>query len=269
MPWQVGPRCSKVLICSRHNVFYCSSNSSGSHLTVRRAGNLAIQVRRHTPSVRFEARGRTRDEQLVEMLQYRVSMERPSHVPNLRREKELLCVDTMASATFRAGFRSVANIIHPYPNLSAWYYSYEFWVNSVVKLIEFRERQQQLAALRGFSFREALAVDFKALEAGIKREYTTSWGKPRHGWRMVNVTIGVPVNIAKTHRQRLDAAKLRRHVERRAEPGENEPAPHPVDGTPACPLGASPTRRRVHLWRAIHFPCISAGRSQAQGESRG
>jgi hypothetical protein len=162
---------------------------------------------------------------------------RPIHVPDLHADPNLLFAPTAEQRVARAA-RSVAEIIAPYPNITAWRWNHEFWANGDTRSITFRRHQQLLAQHADFVASDFASADFVAIEAKVVATKTNPWDNADDGWKQVPLTIGVPVHIPRTQAEVREARNREQRARRREDPDVACAPALSVEGQPFVVNGA-------------------------------
>lgn len=122
--------------------------------------------------------------------------------------------------------RSVEDIIHPLPNMSAWRLYDHFWRYPLQSRTS-RTALQSIMRRPDFSPTDAAAVNFDKIDATLTARQP--WTNTAEGWRQASVTVGVPLGHRPNDASRRSDYTARQRI-RRHEPFEEIPAERPVAG---------------------------------------
>ena len=125
--------------------------------------------------------------------------------------------------------RTIKEIIHPYPNLSAFLFDHHFWTSSPTKSRHDRDSTQELLTRTDFKASDLDGVNLNKIEGELRGRSSRGQWEQTRGWRKSDLVIGIPKGIKRTAAVRREDAA--RDARRRGAP---EPPPSKVTPIPGA-----------------------------------
>ncbi|TFY53731.1 hypothetical protein EVG20_g9986 [Dentipellis fragilis] len=167
---------------------------------------------------------------------------RPTTIPDADTSWKSFIADHSAPPS-QAPRRSIADIIFPYPNVSAFIYN-KFWKSHLhTSNTAHDEFGDTVLANPHFKPIDALGIDYSAIEKRISEDIQSPWGS--NGWRRSTLVLEIPTGIKATKASEREHARVRASAKRH---DEVDP-----DADPYCihkiPIYDVRTRSLTHLLR--------------------
>ncbi|KAI0822193.1 hypothetical protein BC628DRAFT_1391483 [Trametes gibbosa] len=149
---------------------------------------------------------------------------RPHRPPQPHIDLESCYAPTASVSAAKKERRTVAEIIFPLPNISAWRFSWHY-TNGYKKTQADRDAMQELISRPDFSAADIAGVNFRKLDeqiaAGVRED--APWSNEREGWRTTSITIGIPSGKRATQASRREAAAAARRINRHESAADTPP----------------------------------------------
>ncbi|KAJ8494675.1 hypothetical protein ONZ51_g2145 [Trametes cubensis] len=156
---------------------------------------------------------------------------RPHHIPNATVDLDARYAPVANAVAARKSARSLADVLFPFPNLSAFLFANHHAASSTKSLAD-RASLQVLLTRPDFKVDDIADVNFKKIDERLA-EGTHSPDEPlleaKDGWRQSSITIGIPSGQKPTQASRREEASTQRRLDRHQHVPDT-PAPQPIPG---------------------------------------